>query len=426
MSIRSSSIAAHKRARGKIEMLPRVRIETPADLTMYYTPGVAYVAEAIAKRRELAYELTSKGNSVAIISDGTRLLGLGNVGAYAAITVMESKSVIYKRYAGIDAVPLCIETRDEDRIVDLCKSIEPSFGMIHLEDIESPKCFSIQDRLNEELNIPVFHDDRHGTAVVAIAGVINSLKLAGKRMRDVKIVVNGTGAAGLGIIELLKTAGANRIYALDSRGLIYKGRQKGMNPFKVRISEYTNRDRVDGNVSDIIDDTDIFISAVPSYKFERSNISRMADKPVVFALSNPDPEISYKDAKRGGALIAATGRSDCPNQINNMICYPSIGRGLLDTRARSLNQNILYTAAKQLADTVADELSTDNIIPTIANNNPIDFMPDLAGAVGEATFMERLSRLKRVNRRSITDETKRRIERYTDIERMIVGKGRPD
>lgn len=422
MSIRSSSIAAHKRARGKIEMLPRVRIETPADLTTYYTPGVAYVAEAIAKRRELAYELTSKGNSVAIISDGTRLLGLGDVGAYAAITVMESKSVIYKRYAGIDAVPLCLDTKDEDRIVDLCRDIEPSFGMIHLEDIESPKCFSIQERLNENLDIPVFHDDRHGTAVVAIAGVINSLRLAGKRMRDVKIVVNGTGAAGLGIIELLRTAGARRLYALDGKGLIYRGRREGMNRFKAGISEYTNRERLDGGIDDVIDGTDIFISAVPSYRFDRANIKRMADKPVVFALSNPDPEIPYREAKRAGAYIAATGRSDSPNQINNMICYPSIGRGLLDARARSLNQKVLYIAAKTLADAVADDLSTENIIPTIGKNNPIDFMPDLAGAVGEASFRERLSRLGRVSRRAITVSTRRRVKRYTDIERRIVGR----
>lgn len=410
---------AHKKARGKIEILPRIRMDTAEELTMYYTPGVAYVAEAVAKDRNLAFEYTSKANSVAIITDGTRLLGLGDVGPYAAITVMESKSVIYKRFAGVDAVPLCLATKDEDEIINICKNIEPSFGGIHLEDIKSPKVFMIHKVLSETLDIPVFHDDRHGTAVVTLAGVINSLKLAEKKMSDSKIVINGAGAAGMGIVELLKTAGAKNLFVLDSAGLIYKNREENMNEFKENIADYTNRKRISGKLSDIIDGTDIFISAVPFFAFESSNIGRMNEKPIIFALSNPKPEISYSEAKSSGAFIAATGRSDTPNSLNNMICYPPIMMGLLSVRAKASNDKVMLAAAKALAKSVGHKLNRENIIPTISKNNPLLFMPNIAAAVAQEVTKEKLARID-IEPNEVKKQIKERIKRSMRIEKKVL------
>jgi malate dehydrogenase (oxaloacetate-decarboxylating) len=414
-------IEAHRRAKGKIEILPRIPMDNASDLTTYYTPGVADVANLIARSPDLTYQYTSRANMIAIVSDGTRLLGLGNVGPYAATAVMESKSVIYKRYGGVDAIPLCLKTTDENEIISTCKYLEPSFGLIHLEDIESPKCFVVQERLAEQLSIPVFHDDRHGTSVVALAGVINALKLSGKKINFSKVVVNGAGAAGLGIAELLAAAGVKEVYALDSKGLVYKGRKEGMNQFKEALAEYTNKKRISGHVNDVIEGADIFISAVPSYKFDKSYIAKMAEKPAVFALSNPTPEISYAEAKKAGAFIAATGRSDDPNQINNMICYPSITRGLLDTNARGLNKEILLAAAKELAKSNGKRLSAENVIPTIRRNNPISFMPNVAEAVAKEVIRQKLARLS-PEPSEVKRSMRQRIKRYIKIEKKIVGR----
>ncbi len=409
---------AHRKAKGKIEILPRIKLDNADDLTKYYTPGVAYVAEAIAKEKDLVFEYTSKANSVAIITNGTRVLGLGDVGPYAAITVMESKSVIYKRFAGVDAIPLSLDTKDENEIINLCRNISPSFGGIHLEDIESPKVFRINKALSEKLDIPIFHDDRHGTAVVTLAGVINSLKLAGKRMNTSKIVINGAGAAGMGIAELLSIAGVENLFVLDSAGLIYKDRKNNMNEFKKDIAEYTNKENMSGGLSDIIDGTDIFISAVPSFNFDGSYINRMNEKPIVFALSNPKPEISYDKAKGSGAFIAATGRSDTPNSLNNMICYPPIVMGLLSVRAKSLSEGILYAAAKALAESVGKQLNTENIIPTISKNNPLVFMPNIAAAVAEEAINEGIARIN-VEAKEVKRLIKERIRRIMMIEKKL-------
>ncbi len=414
-------VSAHKRAKGKIEILPRIHMDNPKDLTTYYTPGVADVASLIARSPDLTYTYTSRANTIAIISDGTRLLGLGNVGPFAATTVMESKSVIYKRYGGVDAIPLCLNTTNEAEIISTCRYLEPSFGLIHLEDIESPKCFVVQERLAEQLSIPVFHDDRHGTSVVATAGVMNGLKLAGKKLSSSRIIVNGAGAAGLGIAELLAEAGAKEIYALDSKGIIYKGREDGMNQFKTALAEYTNKERVSGHVEDVIGDADVFISAVPSYRFDRSNIKKMSEKPIIFALSNPNPEISYKEAKEAGAFIAATGLSSNPNQVNNMICYPSITRGLLDTNAKGLNKHILLAAARELAKSTGNKLSVDNVIPTIQRNNPLSFMPNVAAAVAKEVVRQKLARLS-PDPGEVRKEMKERIRRFMKIERKVLGK----
>ncbi len=414
-------IEAHRKAKGKIEILPRIPMDNASDLTTYYTPGVAEVANLIARDPDLTYQYTSRANTIAIVSDGTRLLGLGNVGPYAATTVMESKSVIYKRYGGVDAIPLCLKTTDENEIISTCKYLEPSFGLIHLEDIESPKCFVVQERLAEQLSIPVFHDDRHGTSVAALAAAINVLKLSGKKFSASKVVVNGAGAAGLGIAELLVAAGMREVYSLDSKGLIYKGRKEGMNQFKEMLAECTNRKKVSGHVNDVIEGADIFISAVPSYKFDKSYIRKMGEKPAIFALSNPTPEISYAEAKKAGAFIAATGRSNDPNQINNMICYPSITRGLLDTNAKGLNKEILLAAAKELAKSNGKRLSTENIIPTIHKNNPISFMPNVAAAVAREVIKQKLARLN-PDPSEVKKSMKQRINRYMKIEKMVVGR----
>lgn len=374
----------HREAQGKTETIPKVLLENADDLSTYYTPGASYVSSEIRRDRALVYDYTTKSNTIAIVSDGTRILGLGNIGPEAGLPVMEGKAVLFKRLGGVDAVPLCVGTTDEDSIVRLVKSIAPTFGGINIEDIESPKSFRIVQRLEKELDIPVFHDDRQGTGVVALAALINSLKLAGKG-KGSRIVINGAGSAGFGITMQLISSGFRNVIVADRGGAIYAGRKENMNYFKTEIAASTNPGRVSGALEDILKGADVFIGVSSAGAFKKEYVSLMAGKPVVFALANPDPEIEYDDAVDSGAYVVATGRSDRPNQVNNLLAFPGIMRGLLDSRARSVTYPMLHSAAVAIADSVGRRLSRSRVIPSpLERGFALNSVPKISARVAEA------------------------------------------
>jgi malate dehydrogenase (oxaloacetate-decarboxylating) len=421
MDANNKALDLHRQSRGKIEIMPKVPLSNSDELSEFYTPGVASVSNAIHAEPDKAYEYTSKSNMVAIISDGTRVLGLGNVGPEAAIPVMEGKSAIFKRFGGIDAVPICIDERSEEGIISLVKAISPSFGAINIEDIESPKCFRILERLQKELNIPVFHDDQQGTAAVVLGGIINSLKLSGKS-KSSKIVILGAGAAGYGITKLLLVRGFDNIIVVDSRGAIYKGRKEDMTPEKAIMADATNKGMFTGSLDDAMAGADIFIGVSSKGRITKQNINSMAEKPIVFALSNPYPEISYEDAMDAGAFIVATGRSDKPNQVNNLLAFPGIVRGLLETRARAITEKTLLAAAEEIARSVGKNLAADHILPRIGDKGfETSVAPRVAAAVAEATVTQGLSRI-RVGREEVLSSAKSAIRRYIRIEARLIKK----
>ena len=356
--------------RGKIEIQNRVTldntVEEKSTLGLIYTPGVAYIAKEISKNKELAYDYTSKWNNVAIICDGTRVLGLGNVGPESALAVMEGKSVLFKVLGGINAFPLCIATRDKEEIISFVKAAEPVFGAINIEDIESPKVLEIIERLRNELSIPVFHDDQHGTAVITFSALINALRLLGKKLKEIKIVISGAGSAGYGIFRILYEAGCRNIIVTDSKGAIYEGRKESLdNSYKQEIAKKTNPKKLQGMLTEVIRKADVFIGV--SGKADLLNnemVKSMNTDAIVFALSNPDPEILPANALQSGARIVATGRSDFPNQVNNALVFPSILRTLLDLRTKTIDEDMLISVAEAIAGLVADtHLKEDYIIP---------------------------------------------------------------
>ena len=420
-------LGLHKKAGGKIEVMPKVMIDNEGELSIYYTPGVSYVSEEIKGNADKAYDYTSKSNTIAIVSDGTRILGLGDIGPYAGIPVMEGKAALFKKFGGVDAVPLCIGTTDEDEIVKLIKAISPNFGGINIEDIESPKSFRIVERLSEELDIPIFHDDRHGTGVVALAALLNSLKLTG-RGKGARIVVNGAGSAGFGIATQLISSGFRNMVVLDKNGAIYKGRESGMNPFKEEIASHTNARRVSGDLADMLKDADVLIGASERGAFGKDHIALMNGKPIVFALANPYPEIEYDEAKDAGAYIVATGRSDKPNQVNNILAFPGIMRGLLDSRAKAVSFKMLHNAAVTIARSVGRRLSTEFIIPyALERGFAFNTVPKVAASVAESAAAEGLAR-KAISFESEFRNAERLIRRYDSMERIskrfLVGEGR--
>ena len=361
--------------RGKIEIQSRITLdntdEEKSTLGLIYTPGVAYIATEISKNKELVYDYTSKWNNVAIICDGTRVLGLGNIGPESALPVMEGKSVLFKVLGGINAFPLCIATRDKEEIISFVKAIEPVFGAVNIEDIESPKVLEIIERLRNELSIPVFHDDQHGTAVITLSALINALRLLDKKLMEIKIVISGAGSAGYGIYRILYEAGCRDIIVTDSKGAIYEGRSESLdNSYKKEIAKKTNSKKLRGTLSDVIREADVFIGV--SGKADLLNdemVKSMNSNAVVFALSNPDPEMLPPNALNAGAKIVATGRSDFPNQVNNALVFPSILRALLDLRAKTIQEDMLIAVAKAIAALVTDaHLKEDYIIPKI--NDP--------------------------------------------------------
>jgi malate dehydrogenase (oxaloacetate-decarboxylating) len=369
------SLALHKQHRGKIEVVSKVPLENKGDLSLAYTPGVAEVSREIGRDVELAYEYTIKGNMVAIVSDGSAILGLGNLGAHAAIPVMEGKATIFKKFAGVDAFPICVNTQDVEEIIALVKNIAPVFGGINLEDISAPRCFEIETRLRAELPIPVMHDDQHGTAVVVLAGLINSLKLRGGDKESARIVMSGAGAAGTAITKLLLTYGFKNFIVCDSQGAIYEGR-RDLNAEKQSLAKVTNPERLAGSLADILHGADIFIGVSKPGVLTVEMVQTMADKPIIFALANPVPEILPDIAKSAGAFIVATGRSDYPNQINNSIAFPGIFRGALDNRIKQFTEEMFVHAAVALANYVKNP-TPDQVLPEPFDLGVVDVIKEV-------------------------------------------------
>ncbi len=365
---------------GKIEVEPKMSVRSRDVLSMAYTPGVARVCRAIAEDKERVFELTVKRNCVAVVSDGTAVLGLGDIGPEAAIPVMEGKAMLFKDLADVDAFPICLNLKETDEIVEAVKAISPVFGGINLEDISSPRCFEIEQRLKEGLDIPVFHDDQHGTAVVVLAALINALKVVGKELEDIKVVLNGPGASGIACIQILLSAGVKNIVGCDSKGIVHTGRDD-LEEHKRWLAENTNPEGLEGDLSDAVEGADFFLGLSVPDVLTTEHLDKMAEDPIIFALANPDPEIAPEEAK-GRAAVMATGRSDYPNQINNTLCFPGLFRGVLNCRAREINEEMKLAAARALASVIPDDnLSPDYIIPTVFDER---IVPAMAEAVEEA------------------------------------------
>ena len=377
---------------GKIEVVPKMPLKTRADLSMAYTPGVARVCEAIHHDPEKAFTLTIKKNTVAVVTDGTAVLGLGDIGPAAAMPVMEGKAMLFKEFAGVDAFPICLNTKDPDEIVRTVKAISTAFGGINLEDISAPRCFEIEDRLKEELDIPVFHDDQHGTAVVVLAALINALKIVGKEMDKIKVVVNGVGAAGVACTKIVMAAGVKNIVGCDQDGAIYRGRTTRMNWIKDWYAENTNSNLEQGTVHDVIKGADVFLGLSVPGVITAEDVKAMAEKPIVFAMANPTPEIMPEDAAPYVAVMA-TGRSDYPNQINNVLTFPGIFRGALNCRAARINEEMKLAAAHAIAGIISpNELHPEYIVPSVFDKRVAEAV---ARDVEEAAYATRVARRDR-------------------------------
>lgn len=392
MDYKQEALRIHKENKGKLKVVSKVPVRSKDDLSIAYTPGVAEPCKKIAENIDLVYEYTFKSNAVAVVTDGSAVLGLGNIGAEAALPVMEGKCVLFKEFGGVDALPICIKTQDADEIFKMTANIAPAFGGINLEDISGPKCFQIERRLKETLDIPVFHDDQHGTAIVVLGGLINALKIVGKSFEEIEIVVNGAGAAGISITRLLNSMGAKNIVLCDSKGAIYPGRPIGMNSEKELIAKETNKNNEKGRLEDVIKGKDVFIGVSVAGVVSQEMIKSMNSDPIVFAMANPVPEIFPEEAKKAGVKVMGTGRSDYPNQVNNVLAFPGIFRGALDVRATDINEEMKIAAAKALAELISeDELNEEYIIP-----KPFDKRvgPRVAAAVAEAAVKSGVARIK--------------------------------
>lgn len=365
MDYNSLSLKMHEENKGKVEVISKVKIKDRDDLSTAYTPGVAEPCRKIRDNKADVYKYTCKGNMVAVVSDGTAVLGLGDIGPEAAIPVMEGKSILFKEFGNVDAFPICLDTKDVDEIVETVKRIAPVFGGINLEDISAPRCFEIERRLKEELDIPVFHDDQHGTAIVVSAGLINALKLVGKPFDQANVVINGAGSAGISICRLLLQLGIGNVVLVDKNGALCPG-QDWMNPAQTEMAEITNKDRQTGALAEIMKGKDVFIGVSAPNIVTADMVASMAKDPIVFAMANPTPEIMPEEAKKGGVRVMATGRSDYPNQINNVLVFPGIFRGALDAKATAITEEMKIAAAKAIASIVSDdELNEEYIIPGV-------------------------------------------------------------
>ena len=391
MTNSEKALKMHEEWHGKVETCAKSHVNSREDLAIAYTPGVAEPCKVIAKDPEAAYTYTMKSNTVAVVSDGSAVLGLGNIGALAAMPVMEGKAVLFKEFGGVNAVPICLDTQDTEEIIKTVVNIAPAFGGINLEDISAPRCFEIEERLKELLDIPVFHDDQHGTAVVTLAGLINACKLTGRKPEETHIVVNGAGAAAIAISKLLISYGFADITLCDRTGIIYEGREKGMNPVKEEMAKITNRDHEAGTLAEVLNGADVFIGVSAPGCVTQDMVRSMNENPILFPMANPTPEIMPDLAKEAGAAVVGTGRSDFPNQINNVLAFPGIFRGALDVRASEINDEMKIAAAKAIASFVTDDLlSADYIIPSALDKNVATAVAEAVAKVAKETGVARI------------------------------------
>ncbi|MHB9144271.1 MAG: NAD(P)-dependent malic enzyme [Symbiobacteriia bacterium] len=386
------ALELHRRLRGKLAVVGKVEVRDMHDLALAYSPGVAAPCRRISANRDDVYDYTMKGNLVAVVTDGTSVLGLGDIGPAAAIPVVEGKALLFKTFAGVDAFPICLDTTNVDEIVATVEAMAPVFGGINLEDIAAPRCFVIEQRLKESLDIPVFHDDQHGTAIVVGAGLINAAKVVGKAFGHLNVVVGGAGAAATSVSRLLLTMGVQGIILCDTRGAIYEGRAENMNPYKEEIARVTNRARRQGRLADVLAGADVFIGLSRANQVTREMVRAMAPDPILFAMANPVPEIMPEEALAAGAAVVGTGRSDYPNQVNNVLAFPGVFRGALDVRAREINEAMKHAAARAIAALVAtEELSQDHVIPQALDRR---VAPAVAAAVARAALDTGVARIQ--------------------------------
>lgn len=382
-SVYEESLKLHEEHKGKLEVTSKIKVKNMHDLSLAYTPGVAEACRKIHENREDVYKYTTKGNTVAVVSDGSAVLGLGNIGPLAAMAVMEGKSILFKEFAGIDAFPICLDTQDTEEIIRIVKALSPTFGGINLEDISAPRCFEIERRLKEECDIPVFHDDQHGTAIVVSAGIINALKLVKKDIETARFVINGAGSAGISIARLLLQLGMKNCVLVDKNGALCEG-EPWMNEAQKEMAQLTNQEKIRGDLKKVIAGRDVFIGVSAPHVLTAEMVSTMNQDAIIFAMANPTPEIMPDEAKKGGARVIATGRSDFPNQINNVLVFPGIFRGALDARSKDITEAMKLAAAKAIASIVSDdELNEEYIIPDAFN-------PRVAEVVAEAVKKEAL------------------------------------
>ena len=402
MSLRDDALEMHRENQGKLEITPNVKVTNKQQLSLAYSPGVAEPCKEIHEDPRKVYEYTIKGNTVAVVTDGTAVLGLGNIGAEASIPVMEGKAALFKSFAGINGVPIALDTTDTQEIIKTVKLIQPNYGGINLEDISAPRCFEIEETLKKETNIPIFHDDQHGTAIVTMAGLINALKIVDKELTNIKVVLNGAGAAGIAIVKLLHAYGVNNMIMCDSKGAIYSGRNFGMNDTKTYVAKWTNKDKVEGSLEEVIKDADVFIGVSVADILTQNMVKTMADDPIIFAMANPNPEINPNEAKQAGAKVVGTGRSDFPNQINNVLAFPGLFRGALDVEATHINEDMKKAAVEAIVHLIDEnELHPDYCIP-----GPFDkrVAPSVAKNVAKAAMESGVARIK-IDIQEIFDKT---------------------
>ena len=390
MNYNEMALKMHEENKGKVSVVSKVAVKTREDLSVAYTPGVAEPCRKIRDNKEEVYRYTAKGNLVAVVSDGTAVLGLGDIGPEAAMPVMEGKSILFKEFAGIDAFPICLDTKDPDEIVETVKRLAPTFGGINLEDISAPRCFEIERRLKEELDIPVFHDDQHGTAIVVSAGLTNALRLVNKDFSEAKVVINGAGSAGISICKLLLELGIGDVVLVDRNGILAVG-EEWMNPAQKEMAEKTNKEQIHGDLKTAMKGRDVFVGVSAPNIVTAEMVSTMADDAIVFAMANPTPEIMPDEAKKGGARVVATGRSDFPNQINNVLVFPGIFRGALDARATDITEDMKIAAVKAIADIIKpEELREDYIIPGAFDERVAKFVAKEVAKTAIATGVSKL------------------------------------
>lgn len=402
MSLRDDALEMHRENQGKLEITPNVKVTNKQQLSLAYSPGVAEPCKEIHEDSRKVYEYTIKGNTVAVVTDGTAVLGLGNIGAEASIPVMEGKAALFKSFAGINGVPIALDTTDTQEIIKTVKLIAPNYGGINLEDISAPRCFEIEETLKKETNIPIFHDDQHGTAIVTMAGLINALKIVDKELTNIKVVLNGSGAAGIAIVKLLHAYGVNNMIMCDSKGAIYSGRNFGMNDTKTYVAKWTNKDKVEGSLEEVIKDADVFLGVSVADILTQDMVKTMADDPIIFAMANPNPEINTNEAKQAGAKVVGTGRSDFPNQINNVLAFPGLFRGALDVEATHINEDMKKAAVEAIVHLIDEnELHPDYCIP-----GPFDkrVAPSVAKNVAKAAMESGVARIK-IDTQEIFDKT---------------------